>query len=173
MNVTAAGDAAALVREAYLAYREGFHAFTARARAHFEAADWHAVQRDSAERLDLYAACVEGALARLQRTLGDRFSEKALWRAANRAYAHGVPGRSDSELAETFFNSVTRRVFAHAGVDPAIEFVHPAATEPLPARFDSVTRTCPRRSWLRCWRAKRCAFKPPRSGILSRRLGCE
>jgi isocitrate dehydrogenase kinase/phosphatase len=145
MNVTAAGDGAAIIREAFDAYREGFREFTARARAHFESADWHAAQRDSAERLDLYGACLVGALARLGERLGDRFHERALWRAANRSYAHGLPGRLDAELAESFFNSVTRRVFATAGVDPAIEFVHPAATEPLPARFGSVTRVCPRR----------------------------
>jgi isocitrate dehydrogenase kinase/phosphatase len=145
MQVTAAGDAAALVREAFLAHREEFRAFTARARVHFEAADWHAAQRDSAERLDLYGRCLAGALERLRDRLGERFPEKALWRATSRAYAHGLPAQPDAELAETFFNSVTRRVFAHAGVDPAIEFVHPAAAEPLPARFPSVVRTCPRR----------------------------
>jgi isocitrate dehydrogenase kinase/phosphatase len=145
MSVTAAPDAAAIVREAYEAYREGFRAFTVRARVHFEAGDWLAAQRDSAERLDLYGACLAPALGRLHDGLGERFHERAVWRAVNRGYAHGLPGRPDAELAETFFNSVTRRVFATAGVDPAIEFVHPAAAEPLPALFGSVTRTCPRR----------------------------
>jgi isocitrate dehydrogenase kinase/phosphatase len=144
-NATAAADAAAIVSQAFRTYREGFRGFTARARAHFEAADWHAAQRDSAERLDLYGACLAGALSQLRERLGDRFLDRALWRAANRAYARGLAGKPDSELAETFFNSVSRRVYAHAGVDPAIEFVHPAATEPLPTEFASVTRTCPRR----------------------------
>ena len=144
-NATAAADAAAIVSQAFRTYREGFRGFTARARAHFEAADWHAAQRDSAERLDLYGACLAGALSQLRERLGDRFLDRALWRAANRAYARGLAGQPDSELAETFFNSVTRRVYAHAGVDPAIEFVHPAATEPLPTEFASVTRICPRR----------------------------
>jgi isocitrate dehydrogenase kinase/phosphatase len=37
-------------------------------------------------------------------------------------HALRVP-RPDSELAETFFNSVTRRVFSTVGVDPAIEYL--------------------------------------------------
>ncbi len=143
--MNAAPDGAAIVREAFDAYREGFRAFTARARAHFEAGDWLAVQRDSAERLDLYGSCLDEALGRLRKRLGDRFHDRPLWRAANKVYARGLPGRRDAELAETFFNSVTRRVFATEGVDPAVEFVHPAAAEPLPTRFGGVTRVCPRR----------------------------
>jgi len=139
MSATAAADAVAIVRESFEAYREGFRAFTLLARAHFEAGAWLAAQRDSAERLDLYGACLGDALARLRDTLGDRFHERAVWRAVNRGYAHGLPGRPDAELAETFFNSVTRRVFATSGVDPAIQFVHSAEAEPLPAVFESVS----------------------------------
>jgi isocitrate dehydrogenase kinase/phosphatase len=140
-----ARDAAAIIGDAFLSYREGFHRFTIRARTHFETADWQGGQRDSAERLDLYAACLADAISRLRETLGTRFHDRDIWRAANEAYARGLPGRPDVELAETFFNSVTRRVFATAGVDPTVEFVHPAASEPLPDRFDAVTRVCPRR----------------------------
>ena len=35
----------------------------------------------------------------------------------------GSRHRPDAELAETFFNSVTRRVFSTVGVDPAIEYL--------------------------------------------------
>jgi isocitrate dehydrogenase kinase/phosphatase len=143
--MNAAPDGAAIVRDAFDAYREGFRAFTARARAHFETGDWLAVQRHSAERLDLYGSCLNEALGRLRLRLGNRFHDRPLWRAANKVYARGLPGRRDAELAETFFNSVTRRVFATEGVDPAVEFVHPAAAEPLPTLFEGVTRVCPRR----------------------------
>jgi isocitrate dehydrogenase kinase/phosphatase len=40
-----------------------------------------------------------------------------------RYYSDLVVGRPDKELAETFFNSVTRRIFSTVGVDPAIEYV--------------------------------------------------
>lgn len=137
--------AAAIIGDAFQEYREGFRRFTVRARAHFESADWRAGQRDSADRLDLYGACLKDAISRLRAELGSRFHDRGVWRAANEAYATGLPGRPGVELAETFFNSVTRRVFATAGVDPTVEFVHPAASEPLPDRFDAVTRVCPRR----------------------------
>ena len=141
----AADDVAAVVREAYIAYLEGFHGFTARARAYFETADWQGAQRGSSERLDLYGTCRNQALDRLRERLGERFQDRELWRAANRAYARALSGQGDAELAETFFNSISRRVFAHVGVDSAIEFVHPADTRALPADFRSVTRVCRRR----------------------------
>jgi hypothetical protein len=39
------------------------------------------------------------------------------------AYAELAAARADHELARTFFNSATRRVFATVGIDPEIEFV--------------------------------------------------
>ena len=139
----AARDGAEVVREAFLAYREGFARFTARARDSFARADWTALSRDSAERLDLYGACLGGALERLGLLLGARLQERPLWHAANRAYAQAVAALPDAELAQTFFNSVTRRVFATAGVDPAVEFVE-LAFPPHPPR-EAVVRTCRRR----------------------------
>jgi isocitrate dehydrogenase kinase/phosphatase len=38
-------------------------------------------------------------------------------------YSGFVAGRDDVEIAETFFNSATRRIFTTVGVDPGIEFV--------------------------------------------------
>ena len=137
---------AGIVCGAFEAYRGGFTRYTARARAHFEAADWPATQRDSAERLDLYRTCTDGALRELSSLLGARLHDRAAWRALKVAYAGQIQGRADAELAETFFSSVTRRVFTTAGVDPAIEFVHPLAAEPLPGRFDPVLRSCPRQA---------------------------
>jgi isocitrate dehydrogenase kinase/phosphatase len=141
----AAADVAGVVHEAYLAYRDGFSGFTARARAHFETADWHGAQQGSSERLDLYGACRNRALERLRESLGERFQDRELWRAANRAYARALGGEGDADLAETFFNSVSRRVFAHVGVDPRLEFVYPADARPLPADWSAVTRVCRRR----------------------------
>jgi isocitrate dehydrogenase kinase/phosphatase len=138
-------DVAWIVGEAFAGYREAFGGFTARARDHFAAADWHAAATLSGQRLDLYGSCLAGALERLQQRLGDAFHDRDGWRAASEAYASHLASLPDPELAETFFNSVSRRVFATTGVDPAIEFVHALAAEPLPPRFDGVVRTCPRR----------------------------
>ena len=61
-------------------------------------------------------------------TLGDHLRCRACWTAMKTAYAGLAAARADQELARTFFNSATRRVFATVGIDPEIEFV-----EPMPA----------------------------------------
>ena len=52
-------------------------------------------------------------------------------------YSHGIAGYGDFEIAETFFNSITRRIFATVGVDPDMEYVDsdfnaPPARSPQP-----------------------------------------
>jgi isocitrate dehydrogenase kinase/phosphatase len=78
---------------------------------------------DSSRRLDLYSASVDRGTA-TARAVGEATADTRRGRAA-RGYAPLIEGRADSELAETFFNSITRRVFHTIGVDPAIEFVSP------------------------------------------------
>src|SRR5262245_60722209 len=126
MSSPAAGDVAAVGRDAYLAYRAGFRALTRGARRPYEAAGGAGAPRGAGVRLYLYASCRNRALERLRGSLGERFQDRELWRAANRAYARALVQQGDAEMAETFFNSVCRRVFAHVGVDPRLEFVHPA-----------------------------------------------
>jgi isocitrate dehydrogenase kinase/phosphatase len=77
----------------------------------------------------LYGQVVDAVEREVRRTLGARIREPTLWTAARAQYTALVASRSDRELAETFFNSVTRRIFSTVGVDPAIEFVDPGAEE--------------------------------------------
>ena len=122
-----APDAARVIVEAHEGYLARLGEVIRRARTHFEERDWQAVQQDSAYRLDLYNAAVQGGLQQLRGQLGPALSERSTWTALREAYAPLLLTRSDAELAETFFNSFTRRLFQTVGVDPAMEFVSPAA----------------------------------------------
>lgn len=77
------------------------------------------------------------ALSALPDQLGPRLREKASWRAIRDAYTAFVSGRPEQELAETFFNSVTRRLFHTVGIDPEMEFVRLA--EPPPRGHAAIT----------------------------------
>ena len=85
--------------------------------------DWHGMQADARARLDLYESEVTRTVDRLQETLGDHLRCRTCWMAMKRAHADLGAARADRELARTFFNSATRRVFATVGVDPEIELV--------------------------------------------------
>ena len=122
----AATRAAALILEQHLVCRQRFAALTRQARDLFQRRDWPARQQLSAERLDLYGATVAETLGRLRALLGDRLAERPAWTSIRAACARLIADREDRELAETFHNSITRRVFETHGVDPSVEFVLPA-----------------------------------------------
>ena len=104
-------------------YADHFRIITRRARIRFDERDWRGMQADAAERLDLYGRVVSSVIADLRHLLMDRADDRSLWAAMKAVYSGLIEGRDDWDLAETFFNSATRRIFSTVGVDPRIEFV--------------------------------------------------
>jgi isocitrate dehydrogenase kinase/phosphatase len=119
----AARKAAGLLLDAYGAYTEGFGEITRRAPSRFAARDWHGLRADALERLELYRRILDPAVEGLTALLGPRLADKPVWTAMKGAFAAGARERVDIELAETFFNSASRRIFQTVGVDPRVEFV--------------------------------------------------
>ncbi|KAB2952807.1 MAG: bifunctional isocitrate dehydrogenase kinase/phosphatase [Thermoanaerobaculia bacterium] len=124
---------AEILSAAFDAYRTVFARVTSRAPGRFARRDWHGMQADARERLELYSSTLTPAVAELERCLGPRLHDKAVWTAMKDAFLPRIAGRGDVELAETFFSSASRRVFSTVGVDPAIEFVAPAPASLLRA----------------------------------------
>ena len=121
------------IRQAFETYQREFKRITRRARSRFENCDWHGIQQDAVERLDVYARVIAEVVAGVRRILDDRAQDGLVWAQMKAAYSQAIARRVDFELAETFFNSVTRRIFATVGVDPRIEFVAPDFDAPQPA----------------------------------------
>ncbi|MHB1046661.1 MAG: bifunctional isocitrate dehydrogenase kinase/phosphatase [Thermoanaerobaculia bacterium] len=134
---------AILVKWGFERYRSGFRRITRRSARHFEAADWHGVQHDMAERLALYTNVVRRVVGSLAEVFGAERRSPELWSAMKREYSWLMRGHGDLELAETFFNSVTRKVFATVGVDPKREFVHLGSDTGLPPPGAVPVRTYP------------------------------
>ena len=111
------------IHEAFQTYRIQFNVITRRAKARFEGRDWHGMQADAAERLDLYKKIVDQIVIDIRDLLETRLNQKLVWASIKAVFSGLITNRDDWELAETFFNSVTRRIFATVGVDPQIEFV--------------------------------------------------
>ena len=89
----------------------------------FEQRDWHGVQQDALERLELYPRIIAHGVAQIRGLLASSEKDKKLWAAMKSAYTKLIDRCQDIELAETFFNSVSRRIFTTIGVDPRIEFL--------------------------------------------------
>ena len=123
-------QAVAAIHGAYERYRMGFREITRRARERFEQRDWSGAQADARDRLAGYRMHVDAAVADVRDILGDSVMERTQWAALKTLHHAGLAGRFDPELAQTFFNSVTRRIFATVGVDSAIEYLDPLPSNP-------------------------------------------
>ncbi|HUF94774.1 MAG TPA: bifunctional isocitrate dehydrogenase kinase/phosphatase [Acidimicrobiia bacterium] len=114
---------AARILKGFDRYMGEFRKINRRASGRFEARDWSGIQSDAVERLDLYAATVTEVVSTIETLLRERSDDSVLWVAIKAVYSSLISARQDWELAETFFNSITRKVFTTVGVDSAVEFV--------------------------------------------------
>lgn len=122
-------------------YQQEFRAVTRRARTRFEERDWRGMHLDAVERLDLREQIIHRLVAEVRVMLGAQITDKLLWTQMKRAYLELINCRPNPQLAETFFNSVTRRIFATDGVDPNIEFVDSEFDYEGPRSENSVYKT--------------------------------
>lgn len=122
-SATLAARAARAIKAGFDDYSRAFQEITRRARARFEQADWRGMQQDARERLTLYGRVLDPLVAEIQVTLGDRERDCEVWAGMRQVFSMMIAGDPTMELAETFFNSVTRRIFTTVGVNPAIEYV--------------------------------------------------
>jgi isocitrate dehydrogenase kinase/phosphatase len=126
-------------RNAFRDYVARFDEITQRARDRFLARDWHGSYNDAAERLHLYSRVLDGLTNRVESLLGARLRERSVWQATKAVYSSLIAQSIRWEIGESFFNSLTRRVFVTEGVNQAIEFVDsdfdaPPTSSPLDVR---------------------------------------
>jgi isocitrate dehydrogenase kinase/phosphatase len=118
-----ADGCALAIRDAFADYHARFAQVTRRARTHFEQRDWAAARADAVARIALYDRCVQEISQALERHLGERAQDRALWSGIRDRYAALVAPLLDQELYKTFFNTLTRRFFKTRGVAADVEFV--------------------------------------------------
>lgn len=131
MTVNDVADSAArLTLDAFDSFNAAFQTITRRARRRFEEKDWAGGSRDATERLDSYEDALDRIAIQLDRDLGEQAREQSVWVAAKERFASLVAQRYDIDRAETFFNSVTRKMLSTVGINREVEFfyLHPKAT---------------------------------------------
>jgi isocitrate dehydrogenase kinase/phosphatase len=133
------------IHERFCGYEDRFRRITLRAPGRFMNCQWELVQADTTERLNLYTTIVDKTEIEIRSLLADRVTDQTLWAAARADYAVRINGMDGRELAETFFNSVTRRIFGTVGVNRQIEFVHDDRQPAWPCPTESVFKSYPLR----------------------------
>lgn len=128
---TTAARGADTIHQAFDEHHRGMRAITRRVGRRFEERDWEGIRRDTIEKLELPSWSVDETIGILRGQLGGLLADRAAWAAMKEAYGRAILGRDDFEIAQTYFNSLTRKVFAHDGVDPDIDFT----SDELPLPF--------------------------------------
>ena len=111
------------IAEAYRSFDDHFRIVTRRARIRFQDRDWRGMASDASQRFDVYGKEVSEAVDEVRRLMADRVDERMMWAAVKAVYSGLIQYRDDWDVAESFFNSVTRKIFTTVGVDPSVEFV--------------------------------------------------
>ncbi len=110
-----AKEAANAILAEFRAYRQHFERITAGAGERFRHADWPSVQAASQARLNLYKTHIDRVTAQI--SPGRRSLGPTQWATLKSAYAEAIAEMPDGDLAETFYNSVHRRITR----DPALD----------------------------------------------------
>lgn len=116
--------AAHSIYDAFDQYWMQFQTLTRRASEHFEGRRWDRLQADTVKRINVYSVTVRDVVAHVRDLLGERDEDRLVWASMKAVYSGLIEERQDWELAETFFSSITRRIFTTVGVDNRIEFVN-------------------------------------------------
>ncbi len=118
-----AAQIATLIHEGFDTFYAEFMRLTRAARRRFDEGDWLHLQQEQQARTDLYQRFVGRTLASLAPLTSRYPQDLQLWMRAHVIYAEQVASRIDVEVAETFFNAITRKIFNTVGVKPQIEFL--------------------------------------------------
>lgn len=123
MEPTLAVQVAKAIIEGFDTYLAEFKEITSRAQKRFENEDWHGIQADTKRRLSIYKKQVPRLARKIRRIMGETFNDEATWLEVKPHYFHLALERPTYEIAETYYNSVYRKVIDTIGADEGIMFV--------------------------------------------------
>ncbi len=138
---SAVHNCAEAIFAAFERYDKAFKEITRRSQYRFEQRDWHGVQCDAKERLDLYERMINEIADETCTILSDKPQDEEIWKQMKNYYANLIEGRIDFEVAETFYNSVTHRILTLNGVNPDTEYMRSRYEAPLPQSGAPIYRT--------------------------------
>ena len=110
------------ITQSFEDYNASFSDITRRAKRRFLKNDRQGMTQDIHERFALYDAAIHSTIEQLEQVLVERLFSRAIWVLIRADFEKSVIAAADTKLYQTFFNTLSRRLFKTTGVDPAIEF---------------------------------------------------
>ena len=119
----AAVQIANIIHDGFDTFYGEFKRLTRECRQWFDNREWVRMHEENHARIDLYQRFVRRTLDALEREFGEVPRDRDVWRGAHRQFAVVTAQRVDREVAETFFNAISRKTFRTVGVNKDIEFL--------------------------------------------------
>ena len=128
-----------LILNGFHTYLDRFHQLSAQARERFEARDWEGIQADSRRRISIYKSQVASNVRKVKRLMREDSRNLGIWFSLRQQYEALIANEPALELAETFYNSVCRKVIGKMGAHKDLMFVsHTLQVAPKPEQIDSL-----------------------------------
>ncbi len=110
-------------------YLSEFLIITRRSKVRFEQKEWQDIRNDAVERLNLYEKILTEISSRINDLIINKENSSSTWIGIKGQYADLIKNYCNRNLAETFFNSLTRKRFGFVGINRDLEFFHLKAIE--------------------------------------------
>ena len=110
-----------IIFSSFISYMQSVQEISQKAGEHFASKKWSMNEVNASERLGLHQIKVLEVVSQMQDLLDQVTDKRGEWRNCRDIYQQLVARRPDQGLAETFFNSVARRVFTTIGIDNDVE----------------------------------------------------
>ena len=121
--MTPVSDIAETILEGFDRHYRLFREISTAARGRFENVDWAGAADANRERVQMYDLRVWEAVSALNAAFPEAEHDESLWPAIKLSYIGMLYEHLSPELAETFFNSVARRVLHEKILRPWSTFV--------------------------------------------------
>ncbi|WP_194774222.1 bifunctional isocitrate dehydrogenase kinase/phosphatase [Pararhodonellum marinum] len=109
-------------------YMSSFNMLTLLAPKFFRERDWKGMQMNHRQRLRLYKDQIKATKVLVEQLLDEKVGDGILWHEIKEIYTATISERKDKELAETFFNSVIRKVNPNVQYSDAQMYIHEGFT---------------------------------------------
>lgn len=122
-------------------YLEEFQSITQHSKGHFEKQEWTKLREASQKRLKLYDKSVKSTVKNIRQELGSLAQDKLQWYKIKNEYIHALLNHKAIEIAESYYNSVCRKMFKKAPVNNDIMFIYSEAVRKQLSIFDAVYKS--------------------------------
>lgn len=115
---------AQIIENSFTHYMELFNEITGKAPDFFKKKDWTGMQLQHKKRLRLYKDHIKEATGQIEEIVDGMEGDFNFWIQTKKTYQLKIQSRRDKELAETYFNSIIRKIYPGLAINESLMFVH-------------------------------------------------